>query len=308
MCRAMVYLGQPVLIDDLIYQPDSSLVKQSFMPRMLHMPNLAGFGMMAWDRQSHDPERPHSYRATSLPVFDRNLESLARKVRADCAIAHVRGVAYNTDVVISLQNTHPFHFPGVALAMAHNGDLYRMDEMKPLLAPHIRPDFLRQIRGTTDSEWVYALLISQLADPSAPPGGGALQRAVEATLRILRRARAERGIDTSSSLNLFMADGHSLAAVRFCFDFGRFRLNGPATLHEANMNFLSLWYTSGHEFGFHEGEWKMIGGSEAADSVIVASEPLSLDTTAWLQVPEYGMLYATTEAGRPSIDIHYLDA
>ena len=187
MCRAMVYLGQPVLIDDLIYQPDSSLVKQSFMPRMLHMLNLAGFGMMAWDRRSHDPDRPHAYRATSLPVFDRNLESLARKVQADCAIAHVRGVAYNTDVVISLQNTHPFHFPDVALAMAHNGDLYRIDEMKPLLAPHIQPAFLSQIKGTTDSEWVYALLISQLADPSVPSGGEDLRRAVEATLRILRR-------------------------------------------------------------------------------------------------------------------------
>jgi predicted glutamine amidotransferase len=50
MCRALVYLGEPVLLDHLLYQPDSSLVKQSYMPRMLRMLNLAGFGMMAWDR------------------------------------------------------------------------------------------------------------------------------------------------------------------------------------------------------------------------------------------------------------------
>ena len=44
MCRALLYLGQPVLLDNLLYQPDSALVRQSYMPRMLHMLNLAGFG------------------------------------------------------------------------------------------------------------------------------------------------------------------------------------------------------------------------------------------------------------------------
>jgi hypothetical protein len=47
MCRALAYLGQPVLLDNLLYRPDSALVKQSFMPKMLHSLNLAGFGMTA---------------------------------------------------------------------------------------------------------------------------------------------------------------------------------------------------------------------------------------------------------------------
>ncbi len=50
MCRALAYLGQPVLLDSLLYQPDSALVKQSFMPKMLHLLNLAGFGLKAWDQ------------------------------------------------------------------------------------------------------------------------------------------------------------------------------------------------------------------------------------------------------------------
>ena len=44
MCRALLYLGQPVLLDNLLFQPDSALIRQSTMPRMLHMLNLAGFG------------------------------------------------------------------------------------------------------------------------------------------------------------------------------------------------------------------------------------------------------------------------
>ena len=55
MCRALLYLGEPVLLDNLLYQPDSALVRQATMPKMLHMLNLAGFGLRAWDRDSRKP-------------------------------------------------------------------------------------------------------------------------------------------------------------------------------------------------------------------------------------------------------------
>ena len=82
MCRALLYLGQPVLLDHLLFQPDSALVRQSYMPKMLHMLNLAGFGMRAWDPATADPERPYAYYSQSLPVFDRNLKGLAEIGRA----------------------------------------------------------------------------------------------------------------------------------------------------------------------------------------------------------------------------------
>jgi hypothetical protein len=79
MCRALLYLGPPVLLDTLLFQPDSALIRQSYMPKMLHMLNLAGFGLRAWDAASHAPERPFAYGSPSLPVFDRNLKNLAEK-------------------------------------------------------------------------------------------------------------------------------------------------------------------------------------------------------------------------------------
>src|SRR5260221_579192 len=120
MCRAVLYLGQPILLDNLLFQPDSALVRQSYMPKMLHMLNLAGFGMRAWDPGSRDPATPFAYASDSLPVFDRNLKSLAGKVAAGCVLAHVRGVAYNTQVEISLQNVHPFPLAGGPHPPAHN--------------------------------------------------------------------------------------------------------------------------------------------------------------------------------------------
>ncbi|MFM9967732.1 MAG: hypothetical protein ACKVQK_04910, partial [Burkholderiales bacterium] len=120
MCRALAYLGQPVTLDTLLFQPDSALVRQSYMPKMLHMLNLAGFGLRAWSPDSHRPEQPFAYASPSLPIFDRNLKSLAEKIQPSCVLAHVRGVAYATTVDVSLQNVHPVQFEGVRLAMAHN--------------------------------------------------------------------------------------------------------------------------------------------------------------------------------------------
>jgi glutamine amidotransferase len=307
MCRALLYLGQPVLLDNLLYQPDSALIRQSYMPKMLHMLNLAGFGLRAWDPESNDPEQAFSYYSQSLPVFDRNLQNLAQKIRPSCVLAHVRGVAYSTRVEISLQNVHPFHFKDVPLVLAHNGDLAEFARMKPLLLPHIKPEFLAQIHGTTDSEWIYALVVSQLADPRGDLKEEDIFGAFERGLGIIRQARAELGIDVSSSVNLFVANGRQLAALRYCCDFGRYRTEDPAKVHEANLNFLSLWYTLGRDYSLHDGEWKMTGGAENADSIIVASEPLTRDTSAWVELPEYGALFASISDGRPRVSVRLLD-
>jgi glutamine amidotransferase len=307
MCRALLYLGEPVALDNLFYQPDSALVRQSYMPRMLHMMNLAGFGMRAWDPSSHAPDRPWAYASTELPVFDRNLKNLAEKVQANAVLAHVRGVAYSTSVDISLANVHPFQFPGTPIAMAHNGDLARFAELKPALAAHVPAGLARHVKGTTDSEWIYALILSGLRDPFASPRGEELVEAIARALAIIRRERDRLGIDLSSSVNLFLADGAQLAAVRYCFDFGRYATEDPGRVHEANLNFLSLWYTLGRDYGLHEGEWKMVGGPEAASAILVASEPLTRDVASWVEVPEYSVLHARLEGGRPVVALRYLD-
>jgi predicted glutamine amidotransferase len=307
MCRALLYLGQPVLLDNLLFQPDSALVRQSYMPKMLNLLNLAGFGLRAWDPGSHAPDKPYFYGSPSLPVFDRNLKNLAEKVKGTCVLAHVRGVAYSTAVDISLQNVHPFQFEGLPWALAHNGDLAGIHDLKPLLAPHVKPPFLQLIKGTTDSEWIYALFVSQLEDATGAATEAEVFAAIEATLGIIRAARERVGIAQSSSVNLFIANGSQLAALRYCFDFGCYRTEDASRVHEANLSFLSLWYTLGRDYGRHAGEWRMTGGAEHADSILVASEPLTRDTSAWVELPEYGALFAETRGSRPYVSIRLLD-
>ena len=307
MCRALLYLGQPVLLDNLLFRPDSALVRQSMMPRMLNMLNLAGFGLRAWDPASNDPQRPYSYYSLALPVFDRNLQNLAHKIRSTCVLAHVRGVAYSSRVEIALQNVHPFHFGTLPLVLAHNGDLADFDRMKPLLATHLRQEYLAQIHGTTDSEWIYALFLSQLTDPYAALEQATAFDALQRTLGILRDVRERLGIAVSSSVNLFITNGRQLVATRYCFDFGCYGTEDASRVHEANVNFLSLWYTLGRDYALHDGEWKMTGGAENADSIIVASEPLTKDIAAWVELPEYGALFAEIRGGRPSVTLRLLD-
>lgn len=303
MCRILSYLGSPVLLDHLLYAPDSSLLNQTIHARMLSMLNLAGFGMAAWDPASRSPEAPFRYRTTQVALFDHNLKALASKLAVSGLLAHIRGVPYNSSVQVNEQNVHPFRFDGVPLAMAHNGDLADFRAMRFDLVSHVRPEFARHIQGSTDSEWLYALTVSALDDPFRVASPEAILAAATRALSIVREVRARHGIARSSSTNLIFCDGVNLVAVRFTFDFGRY----GATQMQGSADYLSMWYSFGRDYGLHDGEWKLTGGAARADSLIVASEPLTQDTATWIEVPEYSALIVRNQGDRRMAEIHALE-
>lgn len=290
MCRVLAYLGQPVSAEYLLYSNDSSLMNQVFQPKMLAMLNLAGFGMVAWDAQSPEPNIPWLYHSTELPVFDRNLRALSSKIHCGNLLAHIRGVPTDGSASINEQNLHPFIFPGVNLAMAHNGDLYNFPVMRYALVPHIRKEILHLVRGDTDSEWMYALLMSQFDDPATLHTTAEITAAIQKMLDILREVRANQGIEISSSLNLFISNPNCIVVVRFALDYGCYPFPDQDEVHQGCVDYLSLWFTRGSNYACHDGEWKMVGGRQSAESIIIASEPLSLDTSTWVEVPEYHAL------------------
>ena len=303
MCRILSYLGTPVLLDHLLYAPDSALLNQIIHAQMLDMLNLAGFGMAAWDPASHAPAAPYIYRTTQVGLFDRNLKQLASKVAPQALLAHIRGVPYNSAVQINEQNVHPFKLDRVPLAMAHNGDLAGFRTMRFDLVEHARPEIARHIQGSTDSEWLYALTLSGLDDPYRVQEPEVLLGAIRRTLGIVREVRAAHGITRSSSANLIFCDGVNLVAVRYTFDFGRFE----ASQLQGTARFLSMWYTFGRDYALHDDEWKLVGGAASADSVIVASEPLTRDFATWIEVPEYSALVVRRDGERRRAEIHALE-
>lgn len=303
MCRVLVYLGPRIALRDLLYASDNSLIRQTHDPKMLRMLNLAGCGVLAWDPTSRLPEEPLAYHSVTLPVFDRNLFAMSDKIAATAVIAHVRGVPLSSQSTVGEQNLHPFRFPGVRLAMAHNGGLAHFERMRFALARHFRPEVGAHIRGNTDSEWVYALLLSQLTDPHALHTAEEIIAAVRRTLDIIRAVREEHDIHTSSSLNLFLSNGRCIVAVRYVLDFGCYELDDPAHVRETDLAYLSLWYTRGAEYGQRDGEWRMLAGSGGGGAVLIASEPLTRDVSTWLELPEYSALSASFRPDGGNLDL-----
>ncbi len=291
MCRILAYIGQPLVAQTLLFDTDNSLVRQSYSPRMMNtFLNLAGFGMKAWDPTSLRPEDPFTYRSTTLPSFDRNLRSMSSKLAPTCLVAHVRGVTHSADAVVAEPNLHPFQFAGAGVVLAHNGHLRQFTRMRYALLEHLRPELAQRIEGTTDSEWIYALVLSQLDDPYGTPAARELSDATAKTLRILRRVRDAHGIDTSSPVNLCLSTGRAVVATRFSFDYGWYPPEDE--MLETDLPFVSLWYAIGGEYQAGDGEWHMTA-CDPPRSAIIASEPLTTHFSRWLEVPEYSML--TTE-------------
>ena len=148
MCRVVGYIGRPIDVEAVLFETDSSLVAQVCRPQMTTSINLAGFGMVAWDEGSARPDEPFVYRTTTLPMYDRNLHNLARKIRARCLIAHVRGANFSQESVVAEQNVHPFRFPGAQVALAHNGHLREFSRMRPGLAEYVRPEVATSMAAT----------------------------------------------------------------------------------------------------------------------------------------------------------------
>jgi len=298
MCRILSYLGKPIVVEKLLYRPDNSFIKQSYHPiYMSHLLNLAGFGLVAWDNTSCNPLLPFIYKTTQLPFYDENLRNIACKIKPHCFLAHLRGVSYSEKQVVSQQNVHPFIFPAVDIALAHNGMLFGFEHMKYDLIEYIHPTYRKNIQGTTDSEWIYAVFLSQLINTTTTLVTEDIIKALIETLKIIRDIRIKHDLTINSPVNLFITNGEFIAATRFVFDYGWQPQDDKDKAHHA---YHSLWYTYGERYGFYDNEYKM-KGSKVKSSIIIASEPLTEDSTTWIEVPEYTLLVAHLSEGEVKI-------
>lgn len=286
MCRVLFYIGEEsVSLYDMLFLPDNSLIKQSWNPKMMSgIQNLAGFGLCAWDKGSPNREIPYFYKTSNLPFFDSNLYHLSKKIVANTLLSHVRGVDYSVEETITRQNTHPFLFPNHKIALAHNGSLADMDLMKPEMIKYLPHEVVKNIKGSTDSEWIYALLVSKIKEPTKTISLDEAREAVIKTLQILREIRVKLHISKSSPVNLYITNGDYALITRFVYDFG---IN-IERVEKYFLEYHSQWLTFGQKCGFDEGAYKLKNPRKMSN-VIVASEPLTEDKKSWIEVPEYNL-------------------
>lgn len=197
MCRLLAYLGPPATLEELLFAPEHSLVRQSYAPRHQRhgTVNADGFGVGWYDRDRR-PE-PARYRSDRPIWSDRSLASMAGLIRSTAVVAAVRSATPPAPVEES--GSPPFTW-GPWL-FAHNGAVEGFaGAVGAALRGLVSDRRVAQVEGSADSAVVFALVLDAL-DRGAEPAG-ALASALAAVEEV-----------APARLNLILTDGTSVAAT-----------------------------------------------------------------------------------------------
>lgn len=139
-------------------------------------------------------------------------ESVARGVHSDAVLIHFRQATVGD---FRADNTHPFRMR--QWLFAHNGTIEGFHAIQARLLEAL-PDFLRRnIRGSTDSEHAFHVLLSFLHDSGQLDFPDAEEKivlaAIRSTIALIDRHCAEVGAP-HPGLNFMLTDGRHLYAVR----------------------------------------------------------------------------------------------
>ena len=200
MCRWMAWLGQPVLIDELLFKAQHGIVDQSLHARMGAEPtNGDGFGL-GWYGIG---DGPGVYRSVSPAWGDANLRELAAHLESPVFLAHIRAAIGSP---VQETNCHPFRH-GQWL-FVHNGFIADFHLLRRDLMLAIDPNLFAAVQGSTDSEVVFhvALTLGLEQDPI-----GALER----TVGLIEETAGRHGIANPVQATFGVSDGTAVWAVRY---------------------------------------------------------------------------------------------
>jgi glutamine amidotransferase len=203
MCRWMAWLGQPVLIEELLFTPQHSIVDQSLHARMGAEPtNGDGFGL-GWYGIG---DGPGIYRSVEPAWGDPNLRELAAHIESPLFMTHVRAAIGSP---VQETNCHPFRH-GHWL-FVHNGYIAEFDKLRREMMFAIDPPLFTEVHGTTDTEVVFhlALTFGLEQDPIG---------SMEKTLGLIEATAKKLGIENPVQGSFGISDGETLWAVRYSSD------------------------------------------------------------------------------------------
>jgi predicted glutamine amidotransferase len=259
MCRWMAWSGQPVVVEELLFQPLHGLIDQSLHSRLgVETTNGDGFGL-GWYGAG---EGPGVYRSVAPAWGDANLRELAAHIESPLFIAHVRAT---TGTAIQQTNCHPFRHG--RWLMVHNGVIAGFHEMRRELMLEVAPEQFAAIEGSTDSEVLFhlALTYGLERDPIA---------ALERTIGLVEATAARHGIENAVQTSIGVTDGERLWALRYSTErrsrslFVSNDASAIRALHPENPRLQRL----------------------RDEDRVVVSEPLSDLPGLWQEIPESSVL------------------
>ncbi len=210
MCRWLAYSGPPIFPDTVLFRPENSLIRQSLQARESRsVTNGDGFGV-GWYRHHG---KPGLFRDIHPAWNDENLRSLAEQIQARTFLAHVRA---STGTPTSRSNCHPFRH-GNYLFM-HNGQIGEFEKVRRDLMIAVRPDLFTNMKGATDSELFFHLLLGNGIEDDVPA-------AFAQTIKTVEEARKANNVSEPFLLTAALCDGETIYAIRYASN------NQPASLY-----------------------------------------------------------------------------
>ncbi|MEP3430249.1 MAG: class II glutamine amidotransferase [Roseibium sp.] len=203
MCRWAAWSGAPKYLEEIICDPEHSLIDQSRNALSCKTSvNADGFGV-AWysDRKS-----PCLYKDVRPAWSDPNLLQIAQHVRSPHFMAHVRA---STGTATTRDNCHPFTYD--KWSFMHNGQVGGYDKVRRRLDNMIPDDLYRDRLGGTDSESLFLIALAYgLKDHPCK----AMARAVMETEALSKYSGTSPHMRFASA----WSDGETLYAARYASD------------------------------------------------------------------------------------------
>lgn len=268
MSRFAAYLGPPIPLDWLVTRPARPLVQHTYRPQDSQQPhNADGFGV-AWYAPAVR-EEPGVYHTVVPAWCDRNLGSLVQVVESPAVVAHVRGSRGASAVTEA--NCHPFTYG--PLSFVHNGSLAHFAKLRRTLLDELSDRAFESIRGSTDSEHLFAMFLDRYHERDADEDGAVrLTETLKETLADVAILLAQHEVKAPSSLNLAVTDGNHLVAIRR--STGSLASAEPLYLHRHR----ALVWDEQHGC-------RLVDAGPGDEAVLIASEPLTADGS-WERVQQ----------------------
>lgn len=200
VCRWLAYQGKSIYLDELLYQPNNSLIVQSMDASKAVTPvNGDGFGA-AWYEEKATPGVYHEI----LPAWsDENLRSLSEHIHSHRFMAHVRA---STGGNTSRLNCHPFQHDN--WLFMHNGQIPEFEKVRFDLEHTLTEQYYLKRVGTTDSELIFLMLLQ--AGLALDP-----KYALMFVIAEIETCLSEKMIDEPFKASLCFSDGRQFWGLRY---------------------------------------------------------------------------------------------
>lgn len=283
MCRVLAYIGPEIPLENLLLKPENSLVNQALDPERHPELQLAGWGFGIWSEHLLKTDEPLLYRRPMAAFYDDNVARIVPSLRASTMLAHVRAAAYEATTVLVDENCHPYSYQGTPWILAQNGDLPGWVLLQRELLQHCKDEFLKQMRGNTDTEFLYVLLLSLLEDDS----DDGVRRGFEEMLRLIVEAMRTLDLGALTKLKMALVSPDRIIGVNVgtghhgetnpAGDWRELRKSGPGTDDFAlSMLLEPMYLLMGRDFESDDTTYDFDECTEDdATAVIFASEPLT---------------------------------